>query len=71
LQREPIEDFRIDFEDGYGIRADAEEDAHAISASDELAKAFLQKTIPPFCGFRTNPFSRKHSNGRFSLWICF
>src|SRR5215213_8617321 len=39
LRREPIEDFRIDFEDGYGIRGDAEEDAHALAASDELAKA--------------------------------
>ena len=38
LQKEPIEDFRIDFEDGYGIRTDAEEDSHAISASDELAE---------------------------------
>ncbi len=56
LQAEPIEDFRIDFEDGYGFRADAEEDAHAISASDELAKAYLQKTITPFCGFRTKSF---------------
>ncbi len=52
LQREPIEDFRIDFEDGYGFRADAQEDAHAVSASDELAKSFLEQTITPFCGFR-------------------
>src|SRR6185503_9812857 len=29
LRREAVEDFRIDFEDGYGIRADAEEDGHA------------------------------------------
>src|SRR5687768_12330713 len=26
LRREPVEDFRIDFEDGYGNRPDAEED---------------------------------------------
>ena len=26
LRREPVEDFRIDFEDGYGFRTDAEED---------------------------------------------
>ncbi len=56
LRSEPIEDFRIDFEDGYGVRADNEEDAHAISASDELAKAFLQKTITAFCGFRVKSF---------------
>lgn len=52
LQREPVEDFRIDFEDGYGFRLDAEEDAHAIVASDELAKAFLDQNITRFCGFR-------------------
>lgn len=37
LKREPVEDFRIDFEDGYGIRTDEEEDSHCVSASDELA----------------------------------
>lgn len=52
LRREPIEDFRIDFEDGYGFRLDAEEDAHAVAASDELAKSFVEKTITPLCGFR-------------------
>ena len=30
LRREPVEDFRIDFEDGYGNRPDAEEDGHAV-----------------------------------------
>src|SRR5687768_18086886 len=28
LRREAVEDFRIDFEDGYGNRPDAEEDGH-------------------------------------------
>jgi hypothetical protein len=57
LQREAVEDFRIDFEDGYGIRANDEEDAHSISASDELAKSFLERTITPFCGFRIKSFA--------------
>ena len=57
LKREPVEDFRIDFEDGYGFRSDEEEDGHAISASDELAKAFLANAITPFCGFRTKSFA--------------
>lgn len=52
LQSEPVEDFRIDYEDGYGFRADAEEDAHCLSASDELAKSFTDGSITPFCGFR-------------------
>ncbi len=59
LSREPIEDFRIDFEDGYGFRNDAEEDSHCISASSELAK--LGKTessrVIPFCGFRIKSFA--------------
>lgn len=59
LKREPIEDFRIDFEDGYGIRSDAEEDAHAISASDELAKAFLEQSLSPFSGFRVKSFQNE------------
>ncbi|MFI5733991.1 DUF6986 family protein [Kribbella sp. NPDC051587] len=33
LEREPIEDLRIDFEDGYGNRPDAEEDAAAVAAA--------------------------------------
>ena len=56
LTREPVEDFRIDFEDGYGFRPDAEEDAHCILASNELAKSYLEKTITPFCGFRIKSF---------------
>ena len=35
LRREPVEDYRIDFEDGYGSRPDAEEDGHAVSAARE------------------------------------
>ena len=37
LQREPIEDFRLDFEDGFGARPDAEEDAAAESSAREVA----------------------------------
>lgn len=59
LQREPVEDYRIDYEDGYGFRADAEEDAHCLSASDELAKSLLENTITPFCGFRIKSFQKE------------
>src|SRR5262245_41830380 len=37
LRREPVEDYRIDFEDGYGNRPDAEEDGHAVMAATEVA----------------------------------
>jgi citrate lyase beta subunit len=47
LGREPIEDLRIDFEDGYGLRSDAEEDtaAHRVGAA-------LAEVSTPFCGIR-------------------
>jgi len=57
LRREPVEDFRIDFEDGYGNRPDAEEDGHAKSAAEEVAKGFTEGTLPPFIGIRLKPFS--------------
>jgi citrate lyase beta subunit len=58
LKREPIEDFRIDFEDGYGIRSDEEEDNHAISASNELAKT--SNVI--YCGVRIKSFQAETYN---------
>jgi citrate lyase beta subunit len=57
LQREAVEDFRIDFEDGYGIRPDAEEDGHAQAAAEECAKGLSQGTLPPFIGIRIKTFS--------------
>jgi citrate lyase beta subunit len=58
LVREPIEDLRIDFEDGYGIRPDAEEDGHAFSAARQLAEAIHSGSanLPPFVGIRIKPF---------------
>jgi citrate lyase beta subunit len=52
LQREPVEDFRLDFEDGYGNRPDAEEDGHAQSAAAEVAAGAKRGTLPPFIGIR-------------------
>ena len=52
-----MEDFRIDFEDGYGFRPNEEEDRDALRASNELAKAFLSKSITAFCGFRIKSFA--------------
>lgn len=52
LQREPVEDFRLDFEDGYGNRPDAEEDGHAESAAAEVATGAKRGTLPPFIGIR-------------------
>jgi citrate lyase beta subunit len=57
LTTEPVEDFRIDFEDGFGNRPDDEEDATAISAANELALGMKNKTISPFIGIRIKPFT--------------
>lgn len=43
LEREPIEDYRIDFEDGFGVRPDAEEDAAAVNAAREIQSAALPR----------------------------
>ncbi len=57
LAREPVEDFRIDFEDGYGIRADTEEDEHAANAALETAKAIEFASLPKFFGIRIKAFT--------------
>lgn len=59
IKREPVEDFRIDFEDGYGTRPDAEEDGHAVTAAQEAAKGFEAGTLPPFLGIRIKTFSEE------------
>jgi citrate lyase beta subunit len=48
LATEPIEDLRVDFEDGYGVRADDEEDTAVRTA----ASAMLAGPMPPFLGIR-------------------
>jgi hypothetical protein len=68
LRREPVEDFRIDFEDGYGNRPDVEEDGHAQSAAEEVAKGLGAGTLPPFIGIRIKPMSRElHARGLRTL----
>jgi citrate lyase beta subunit len=59
LAREAVEDFRIDFEDGYGMRPDAEEDGHALSAAEEVVKGMADSTLPPFIGIRIKTFSEE------------
>ena len=52
LEREPIEDLRIDFEDGYGARSDDEEDEAARVAASVLAQWVKGREAPPFQGIR-------------------
>ena len=59
LRSQPIEDYRIDFEDGYGNRPDQEEDGHAVSVAEDVAKAFGQGTLPASIGIRMKPLSKE------------
>lgn len=61
LEREPIEDYRLDFEDGYGTRPDAEEDGHAELAARQVAGGMEAGSLPPFIGIRIKPLSREHA----------
>ncbi|MGH8825227.1 MAG: DUF6986 family protein [Jiangellaceae bacterium] len=58
LGDEPVEDMRIDFEDGYGEPGDAAEDAEALSAAHALATALDAGTAPPFVGLRCKSLDR-------------
>jgi len=62
LQREPVEDFRIDFEDGFGNRPDDEEDHHAAGAAREVAAGMSAGTLPPFVGIRIKPLNEELRN---------
>lgn len=56
LAAEPIEDLRLDFEDGYGSRPDEVEDADAVAVADRLADAVVAGSAPSFVGLRFKCF---------------
>jgi citrate lyase beta subunit len=67
LATEPIEDLRVDFEDGYGPRTDAEEDAAASQAAEALAATNLA-----FCGIRfksLEPATRRRGIHTLDLFL--
>ncbi len=57
LRREAVEDFRIDFEDGFGNRPDPEEDAAAVDTARETALGMEEGSLPPFVGIRIKSLS--------------
>ncbi|MFK5879552.1 MAG: aldolase/citrate lyase family protein [Flavobacteriaceae bacterium] len=59
LKSEGVEDFRIDFEDGFGNRSDKEEDETAANAAQQVAKGMSDKTLSPFIGIRIKPFTEE------------
>ena len=72
LTREAVEDFRIDFEDGFGNRPDHEEDGHAQIAANEVAAGLRDGTLPPSIGIRLKPLTgelKRRSLRTFDLFL--
>ena len=74
LAREPVEDLRIDFEDGYGVRPDEVEDAAAVTAATALADLVGEGTAaaPPFVGLRMKslePAVRRRGLSTLALFL--
>ena len=57
LEREPVEDLRIDLEDGYGDHGDAEDEV-AVAAARTLRTEVEQGVATPFAGIRFKSFER-------------
>jgi HpcH/HpaI aldolase/citrate lyase family len=56
LAAEPIEDLRLDFEDGYGSRPDSVEDGDAVDVAGRLADALAAGAAPAYVGLRFKCF---------------
>ena len=72
LTQEPVEDFRIDFEDGFGNRPDSEEDRFAQHAANEVASGLSNGQLPPSIGMRIKPLSdelKRRSLRTFDLFL--
>ena len=71
LTREAVEDFRIDFEDGFGVRPDLEEDEHARRAAAEVADGMRAGTLPPSIGIRIKPLNEELKRRSFRTFDLF
>jgi citrate lyase beta subunit len=72
LAQEPVEDYRIDFEDGFGNRPDDEEDRFAKLAADEVAAGLKAGSLPYAIGIRIKPLSdqlKRRSLRTFDLFL--
>ena len=72
LTQEPVEDFRIDFEDGFGNRPDEEEDRFAVAAADEVTAGLAAHTLPASIGIRIKPLNdelKRRSLRTFDLFL--
>jgi len=57
LERAPVEDLRVDFEDGYGSRPDDEEDRHAEVSARAVQAARTDGSAPASFGLRVKSFA--------------
>ena len=72
LTSEPVEDLRIDFEDGYGTRSDDAEDAHARAAARSLRTVLGNDGAPPLAGLRCKslePKTRRRAIGTIAAFL--
>jgi citrate lyase beta subunit len=56
LGTDPVEDLRLDFEDGYGDRGGQAEDDDTVKAASSVAEAVRAGTAPAFVGLRFKCF---------------
>ncbi len=59
LEREPVEDYRIDFEDGYGVHSNADEDRQVGIVARDIARGMRDRTLPPSSGLRIKPLTEE------------
>lgn len=59
LESEAVEDYRIDFEDGFGYRTDEEEDEAAVQCARETARAMKDNLLSHYFGIRPKPYCRE------------
>ncbi len=64
LRREPVEDLRIDFEDGYGAPEDDVEDMDAESTANLVSRWIEDGTAPPSLGLRIKSFDTRELRER-------
>lgn len=59
LALDPIEDYRVDFEDGFGVRSNAEEDERVDAVTREIALGHRAGTLPASIGVRIKPLTEE------------
>jgi hypothetical protein len=68
LEREPVEDLRIDFEDGYGVRPDDGGGRARRRRRHRLEQGRRDGTLPPFIGIRLKPSPGRPRGVRSARW---